>query len=74
MELLQRITYNPGIFNGKAIIRGMRIRVTDILEMLAGGMTPEEILNDFPYLEADDIKACLHYAALKLNHPRLHAA
>jgi uncharacterized protein (DUF433 family) len=73
-EILKRITSNPGIFGGKAIIRGMRIRVVDILEMLASGMTSEEILADFPYLEADDIKASLYYAALKLNHPRLHAA
>lgn len=73
-DLLKRITTNPGIFGGKAIIRGMRFRVVDVLEMLASGMTQEEILEDFPYLEADDIKACLYYAALKLNHPRLHAA
>lgn len=73
-ELLKRITYDPGIFAGKAIIRGMRFRVVDMLELLASGMTQEEILEDFPYLEPDDIKASLYYAALKLNHPRLHAA
>ncbi len=73
-ELLQRITSDPGIFSGKPIIRGMRFRVADVLELLASGMTQEEILADFHYLEADDIKACLLYAALKLNHPRLHAA
>ena len=73
-ELLKRITSNPGIFSGKPIIRGMRIRVQDILEMLAGGMKEEEILNDYPYLESDDIKACLLYAALKLSHPVIHAA
>lgn len=73
-ELLKRITSNPGIFGGKPIIRGMRFRVVDVLEMLASGMTAEEILDDFPFLEAEDIKASLYYAALKLNHPRLHAA
>jgi uncharacterized protein (DUF433 family) len=73
-NLLNRITYNPGIFGGKAIIRGMRFRVIDMLEMLASGMTSQEILHDFPYLEAEDIQACLYYAAQKLNHPRLHAA
>jgi uncharacterized protein (DUF433 family) len=73
-KLLNRITYNPGIFGGKAIIRGMRFRVFDMLEMLASGMTSQEILHDFPYLEAEDIQACLYYAAQKLNHPRLHAA
>ena len=72
--LLDRITYNPGIFGGKAIIRGMRFRVVDVLEMLASGMTVTEILEDFPYLEEKDIQACLYYAAQKLNHPRLHAA
>jgi len=73
-NLLNRITYNPGIFGGKPIIRGMRFRVTDLLELLASGMSSKEILDDFPYLEAEDIQACLFYAAQKLNHPRLHAA
>lgn len=73
-NLLSRITYDPGIFAGKAIVRGMRFRVIDVLEMLGSGMTQQEILDDFPYLEADDIRACLYYAAQKLNHPRLHAA
>ena len=73
-DLLNRLTYNPGIYGGKAIIRGMRFRVIDALEMLASGMTSQEILEDFPYLEARDIQACLYYAAQKLNHPRLHAA
>ncbi|MDR2703552.1 MAG: DUF433 domain-containing protein [Cellulomonadaceae bacterium] len=58
-----RITVNPNIFFGKPIIRGMRFAVKDILEMLAGGMTQEEILADFPYLEADDIRASLEFAA-----------
>lgn len=60
-DLLKRITSNPGIFGGKAIIRGMRFRVVDVLEMLASGMTIEEILADFPFLESDDIKASLYY-------------
>jgi uncharacterized protein (DUF433 family) len=46
----------------------MRIRVIDVLEMLAGGMTAEEILADYPYIEADDIRACLLYAAQDMNH------
>jgi uncharacterized protein (DUF433 family) len=49
----------------------MRIRVTDVLELLAGGMTTEQILADYPYLEADDIRACLAYAAREVNHPVL---
>lgn len=49
----------------------MRMRVTDVLELLAGGMTAEEILADYPYLESDDIRACLAYAAREVNHPVL---
>jgi uncharacterized protein (DUF433 family) len=66
-DLLQRITVEDGKLGGKPCIRGMRIRVQDILEMLAGGMTHEQILNDFPYLEADDIRAALAYAAAQLS-------
>ena len=62
-ELLQRITIEPGKLGGKPCVRGMRIRVQDILEMLAGGASPDQILADFPYLEPDDIKAVLTYAA-----------
>ena len=67
--LLNRITTNPGIFNGKPIIRGMRFKVADVLGYLAAGMTQEELLDDFPYLEKEDIQASLLYAALKFNHP-----
>ena len=55
-QLLQRITYDPRIFNGKAIIRGMRISVVTVLELLASGMKTEEILEDYPYLEELDIQ------------------
>ena len=58
-----RITINPNILGGKPTIRGMRISVANVLEMLAGGMSPEQILEDFPYLEKEDIDACLKYAA-----------
>ena len=57
------ITIEPGKRSGKPCIRGMRITVQDILEYLAGGMTEEEILRDFPELTRDDIKACLGFAA-----------
>ncbi|MEP7255950.1 MAG: DUF433 domain-containing protein [Ferruginibacter sp.] len=67
-ELLKRITINPGIFNGKPIIRGMRFAVTDVLDLLSSGMTPEEIINDFPFLEKEDIKASLLYASLRLKN------
>ena len=62
--LLHRITSNPDICGGRACIRGMRIRVTDILDMLAEGVSVETILTDFPDLEADDIKACLRLARI----------
>jgi uncharacterized protein (DUF433 family) len=58
-----RITMDPGIFGGKPIIRGMRFRVCDVLSYLAGGDTPESLLEEFPFLEADDIVAALAFAA-----------
>jgi len=62
------ITIEPGKRGGKPCIRGMRVTVYDVLEYLASGMTTEEILKDFPYLTADDIKACLEYAADRERH------
>ena len=62
-ERLDRITLNPEIRSGKPLIRGTRITVADILEYLAGGMSPEEILADFPSLEEADIRAALAFAA-----------
>lgn len=59
-----RITFNPKQCGGKPCIRGMRIRVSDILDMLAGGATRQDILRDFPYLEDDDITAALEYASI----------
>ena len=74
-ELLKRITINPGIFAGKPVIRNLRFAVTDILDLLAEGMTPKEIISDFPFLEEDDIKAALVYASLRLSNTRIiHAA
>jgi uncharacterized protein (DUF433 family) len=63
MKLLDRITIDPGIRFGKPCIRGTRISVGDVLEYLAGGMSEDEILEDFPQLTRDDIRACLAYAA-----------
>ena len=67
-SLLNRITIDANVCGGRPCIRGMRIRVKDVLDMLAGGASVEEILNDFPYLERDDIKASLEYAALQIDH------
>ncbi len=58
----QRITIIPGLCGGKPVIRGTRMTVANLLEMLAGGMTSEEILQDFPFLEPGDITECLVYA------------
>ena len=73
-KLLSRITAKPGLCGGRPTIRGMRIRVLDILEMLGAGMTEAEILEDFPYLEAEDIKASLLYAAKRFDQPVVYAA
>ena len=62
-ELLDRITIEEGKCGGRPSIRGMRIRVQDVLQLLAAGASHEEILADYPYLEADDIRASLAYAA-----------
>jgi uncharacterized protein (DUF433 family) len=73
-ELLQRITTEEGKLGGRPCIRGLRIRVQDVLEMLASGMTAEQILTDFPYLEADDIRAVLAYAAAQVAGTAVIAA
>jgi uncharacterized protein (DUF433 family) len=73
-KILSGITSEPGKLGGKPCIRGMRIRVIDVLELLASGMTQEHILKEYPDLEADDIKACLLFAARRSNFPFLKAA
>lgn len=74
MSLLERITFNPKQCGGRPCIRGLRIRVKDVLDMLAEGATEQEILKDFPDLETDDIRACLTYAAAQIDHPILSVA
>ncbi|MCY3023666.1 MAG: DUF433 domain-containing protein [Planctomycetota bacterium] len=61
---LERITFDEKVMGGKACIRGMRMPVSAVLKMLAGGMTREQILADYPDLEAEDISECVEYAAL----------
>jgi len=68
MNYRDRITIEPGKRVGKPCIRGMRMTVYDALDYLASGMTPGEILADFPYLTAEDIQACLAYAADRERH------
>ncbi len=74
MTQLHRITVDPNVCGGRPVIRGLRIRVKDILDMLAGGATHEQILADYPYLEADDIVAALQFAASQSDHPVLRGA
>lgn len=71
---LNRITIEKGKCGGRPCIRGLRVRVTDILSMLAAGATHKEILKDFPYLEAEDIHAALEYAAAQADHVTIKVA
>ncbi len=71
MARMNRITFNPEQCGGRPCIRGMRIRVKDVLDLLAAGVTEAEILADFPDLEAEDIQACLAFAAEEADHPVL---
>ncbi|MEP0754298.1 DUF433 domain-containing protein [Trichocoleus sp. Lan] len=72
-NLLDRITVNLKQCGGRPCIRGMRIRVSDVLDLFAAGLSAEEILEEMPDLEMEDLKAALTYAARKLNHPVLVA-
>ena len=74
IDLLKRITVEIDKCGGRPCIRNLRIRVQDVLELLASGMSHEEILEDYPYLEADDITATLMYAARQFDHPVLSVA
>lgn len=73
MTLPERITVNPAQCGGRPCIRGMRIRVSDILDMLGAGETVETLLIDYPDLEREDIYAALLWAARYVDHPRLTA-
>jgi uncharacterized protein (DUF433 family) len=70
-KLLDRITINAEQCGGRPCIRGMRIRVTDILDLFAAGLTATQILEEMPDLEAEDLQAALQYAARRLDHPVL---
>ena len=74
MSYLDRITFNPKQCGGRPCIRGMRIRVMDILDLLAAGISEKEILQDYPDLEAEDIRATLQFASAQANHAILKAA
>jgi uncharacterized protein (DUF433 family) len=72
-NLLDRITLNPEQCGGRPCIRGMRIRVIDILDLLAAGLTHEQVLEELPDLEPEDITAALRFASHRLDHPVLAA-
>lgn len=73
-QLTNRITINPEQCGGRPCIRGMRIRVTDVLELMAAGLSPAEILQELPDLEMEDLQAVAWFAARRLDHPVLIAA
>ena len=72
-DLLKRITVNPERCGGRPCIRGMRIRIIDILDLLSSGLSSEQILEEMPDLEPDDLKAALKYAIRKIDHPVIAA-
>ena len=67
--LTDRITVNPEQCGGRPCVRGLRIRVTDVLDLLAEGLSPDEVLAELPDLEPEDITACLRLASRRLDHP-----
>ena len=71
--LSERITVDPEQCGGRPCVRGMRIRVTDVLELLASGLTRQEVVDELPDLEPEDIAACLRFASRRLDHPTLAA-
>jgi uncharacterized protein (DUF433 family) len=69
MIIAERITVNANQCGGRPCIRRMRIRVTDVLDLLANGLTPQQVLKELPDLEAEDIQTCLKFARGRVNHP-----
>jgi len=65
----ERITVDPEQCGGRPCIRGLRIRVSDVLDLLASGLTPQQVLDELPDLELEDIRACLRFASRRLDHP-----
>ena len=73
VELMERITVNPDQCGGRPCIRGMRIRVIDVLDLLAAGLSTSEVVEELPDLEPEDVTACLRFASRRLDHPVLAA-
>ncbi len=74
MSLLDRISIDPAVVHGRPAVRGTRMRVSDVLALLAAGADVAEIIEDYPYLAVEDIRACLEYAALQADHPIVTAS
>ena len=72
-DVADRITVNPAQCGGRPCVRGMRIRVVDVLELMASGLSPSQVLEELPDLETEDIAACLRFASSRLDHPILAA-
>ncbi len=72
-ELVKRITFDPEKCGGRPCIRGMRIRVSDILDLYSAGLSSEQIIKEMPDLEQEDLKAALIYASRKIDHPIIAA-
>jgi len=73
VSYLSRITFDPEQCGGRPCIRGYRLQVKDVLDLLGAGMTELEILKDYPFLEPEDIRACLQFAAAQVDHAILQA-
>ncbi len=73
MEIMERITVEPDKCGGRPCVRGMRIRVADVLDLLASGLSTEQVLRELPDLEPQDVSACLRFASQRLHHPLLAA-
>lgn len=74
MDWRARITINPGQCGGRPCLRGMRIRVQDVLDLLAAGLTREQVVDELPGLEPEDVDAALRFASARLDHPVVLAA
>jgi uncharacterized protein (DUF433 family) len=72
-QLAERITVDPEQCGGRPCVRGMRIRVIDVLDLLANGLTAEQVIEELPDLELEDVRACLRFASRRLDHPVLAA-
>jgi uncharacterized protein (DUF433 family) len=72
-DIDERITVDPDQCGGRPCVRGMRIRVSDVLDLLANGLTPQQVRDELPDLEMEDISACLRFASRRLDHPVIAA-